>query len=96
MLRKLLLRIGDRGLCCQRELAHYLGVSDALVQSMLAELEREGYVSSTAVSTEYHCGACPLRMICTVRQTRFWTLTAKGIRTGESIDCTRQRSSFDK
>lgn len=78
MLRRLLLRMQDRGLCQPGELARHLSVSEALVQSMLIELERQGYVTSTAVSAEYQCGACPLRMACTVKGTRLWTLTAKG------------------
>jgi DNA-binding IclR family transcriptional regulator len=78
MLRRLLLRMRDRGLCQPAELARHLSVSEALVQSMLIELERQGYVTSTAVSAEYQCGACPLRMACTVKGTRLWTLTPKG------------------
>lgn len=78
MLRKILLCIRDRGLCHQGEIARYLGISSGLVQSMLAELERKGYVSSTAVSTDHYCHACPLRMTCTVRRSRLWALTAKG------------------
>jgi hypothetical protein len=78
MLRELIIRIRERGLCHQGELARYLGVSGALVQSMLTELEREGYVRSTAIGTSHYCHACPERMTCTVRRLRIWALTARG------------------
>jgi hypothetical protein len=89
MLMRLLVLIGRGGIQRPRDLAAELGTTPALVEGMLADLERMGYLASVpdqcGPSACHGCGqACagPLGMI--VRGGKMWALTAKGARLLES------------
>ena len=60
-------------------LAAALGVSEALLEQMLADLERAGYVAAVDTGCEGHCGGCPSTGLCALLHgKRIWTLTARG------------------
>ncbi len=67
-----------------RELAQALGVSQEMLEEMLRELARLGYLRDVSDSAAgAHCGAgceqCPMRGTCaTGGSGHIWTLTDKG------------------
>jgi len=79
MLRKLLRFIAEGGTRTKTELARELGVSEGLVEQMLEDLARMGYLKSVAGGCEAQCVGCPLARTCAVgTPTRVWVLTEKG------------------
>ena len=81
MLRKLLQQVAEGGVRTRAELARKLGVSEGLVEQMLEDLARMGYLRPVAGGCDAHCAACPLAKTCAVgTPTRIWALTEKGLR----------------
>ncbi len=69
MLTRLLALIADGNLHTAGDLAAALGVSRELVEAMLAELQRQGYLAPPPPSCPGACAACPLQTACTPVQT---------------------------
>jgi Mn-dependent DtxR family transcriptional regulator len=68
-----------RGTARSAELARALGVSTALVEPMLEELARRGYLQPFAPGRARPCERCPARAACLYRsQVAVWVLSAKG------------------
>ena len=85
MLRKLLRFIAEGGTHTKTELARELGVSEDLVERMLADLARMGYLNPVEGDCASQCAACPLASTCAVgTPTRIWALTEKGQKAAES------------
>jgi hypothetical protein len=89
MLMRLLVLIGRGGIQRPKDLAAELGTTPPMVEGMLADLERMGYLSTVPDDcgpTACHgCGqacASPLGMI--VQGGELWALTTKGTRLLES------------
>ncbi|MEA3406985.1 MAG: FeoC-like transcriptional regulator [Chloroflexota bacterium] len=62
-------------------LASELDVSPGLMEQMLHDLERGGYVHRIEAVCSERCESCPYRGRCGVTQGgRIWTLTEKGLR----------------
>jgi predicted DNA-binding transcriptional regulator YafY len=62
-------------------LAAELGVSESLLEQMLADLERAGYLAAADMGCEGRCAGCPSSGLCALLHgKRIWTLTAKGRR----------------
>lgn len=60
-------------------LAAEVGVSEALLEQMLADLERAGYVATADMGCEGHCAGCPSSGLCALLHgKRIWSLTARG------------------
>jgi predicted ArsR family transcriptional regulator len=74
MLEDLLRRVAEKGTTSGAELARELGVSPALMQSLLEELDRQGYAQVMMAGCGRPCAAC---LYCNAP--RVWTLTAKGL-----------------
>lgn len=72
MLEQLLVRISQKGAASLAELARELDTSPALVESMLAELERRGYLEPVESCATRHCAGCSVKNSC--QTTRMWTL----------------------
>jgi len=84
MLRELMRMIAEGQIHSQVELARQLGVSEGLVEQMLEDLERMGYLTLIEGSCVSQCAACPLAKFCAVgTSTRLWLLTEKGQRAAE-------------
>jgi DNA-binding MarR family transcriptional regulator len=80
MLEDLLRRVAEKGTASSAELARELGVSPALMQGLLAELDRQGYALKMIAGCGLPCAGCPLRTACLYRRApRVWSLTAKGV-----------------
>ncbi len=64
MLARLLALVAEGSLHTAGDLAAALGVSRELVEAMLAELQRQGYLAPPPPSCPGACGACPLQAGC--------------------------------
>lgn len=87
MMRRLLAVAGEGGIGNLQDLALRLAVSPALVQLMVGELSRRGYVRPAGQCT-VACGGCSLQPGCPAgpeRQTPgLWVLTEAGRRAARS------------
>ncbi|MDH7490073.1 MAG: HTH domain-containing protein [Anaerolineae bacterium] len=83
MLEKLLKRLADGGAHTPESLARELGVSRDMVERMLADLERLGYLEAAGGACESKCAGCPSAAVCAVgTPQRVWALTDKARRKG--------------
>jgi hypothetical protein len=83
MLRRTLALIaGCQGVCSYDELARELGVSQALVERLVADLLRSGCLRMAIDECAAEgCATCPLRTSCSLPEgVRLWQLTEKGRR----------------
>ncbi|MDD3650042.1 FeoC-like transcriptional regulator [Immundisolibacter sp.] len=77
MLRRLLQQVAQAGTTCSAELARALGVSTELVELMLDDLARRGYLRPLTPGRAARCGRCPAHTACLYRnQARTWALAA--------------------
>ena len=80
MLERLLSLVGQGGVHSYTDLARQLEVTVGLVEQMLEDLARMGYLRPVSDGCESHCANCPTASSCeTVGSTRMWTLTEKGL-----------------
>ncbi len=81
MLDNLLRIIATGGAHSYKELAHRLGISEALLDTMLEDLRRMGYLRLTGASCSACCEHCPMGDACAVGHAgRVWVLTEAGQR----------------
>ncbi len=81
MLRELVRAIAEGQAQSQIELARRLRVSEGLVEQMLEDLARAGYLEPVGGGSAEGCAGCPLAKKCITNQTRkAWVLTEKGRR----------------
>jgi hypothetical protein len=81
MLEKLLQLIGTGGIHSYAVVARELGVTESLLDSMIAELVRLGYLRPAEAACEGHCQGCPERGACGIGGAgRAWVLTERGSR----------------
>ena len=85
MLRKLLQQVAEGGVRTRAGLARKLGVSEGLVEQMLEDLARMGYLKPVEGDCASQCTGCPLARTCAVgTPARIWALTEKGQKAAES------------
>ncbi len=85
MLQELLRLVYSDGVRDLRQLAQQLGVSQLLVESMLDELVRRGYVRPMDRSSHDVCASCPTASNCSsCHSARVWALTEAGMRIAQS------------
>jgi len=81
MLDKLLQIIASAGMHNFTQLAQRLDVSEGLLESMVDELVRMGYLKSLSVKCGADCKGCPIASACAIGSAgRVWVLTEKGQR----------------
>ncbi len=90
MLERLLDLLAMGGVHTPGELAACLGVSDGLLDQMLTDLSRMGYLrqvgdetcAPSPVAASSRCGGCSLAGACAAGQSggRVWALTGKALR----------------
>lgn len=81
MLREVLRIVAQGGIRTIRELAQRLNVSEELLQQMIEELVRIGYLNPVAGDCHDRCAGCPFAVECAIgRAGRIWALTEKGVR----------------
>jgi hypothetical protein len=66
LLERLLALLQEGGLRTPAELAQELSTSPALVEAMVEELTRRGYLQETSKQCVEHCRGCPLAGECAV------------------------------
>jgi hypothetical protein len=81
MLRRLLSLAAGKGTRRTAEIARELNVSPALVEGLLEESARQGFLKSVVAGCSTPCESCPTEAACLFRsQPRVWALTRKGER----------------
>lgn len=84
MLEQVLQTISAGGLHSLHQLAAQLQVSDELLESMIHELVRMGYLQPLAVSCDERCQHCPQASVCGIGGSgRAWVLTSSGRRAAQ-------------
>jgi predicted ArsR family transcriptional regulator len=79
MLERLLSLVGQGGVHRYADLARQLDVTEELLEQMLQDLARMGYLRPLADGCEAQCAGCPLTKTCALGgPTRVWALTEKG------------------
>jgi len=78
MLEKILDRISQGGAFSTHSLAQELGVSKELVEAMLANLARAGYLQPVESCGESGCGGCRTVAACKPRK-KGWILVKKDL-----------------
>jgi len=79
MLNKLLALLRAGGTHQVADLARKLDTTPALVEAMLQDLARMGYLKQVSGGCAGGCSACPLAGLCAAGEgERVWTLTEKG------------------
>ena len=77
MLEKLLDRISREGSLSTPALAQELGVSIELIDAMVADLIRAGYLRPVERCGQGECGKCRIAAACKPRE-KMWVLAKKG------------------
>ena len=85
MLERLLSLVGQGGVHSYTDLARQLDVSVELLEQMLQDLARMGYLKRVGTDCEEHCAGCPHSSACAVGTPgQVWALTERGWRAGEN------------
>jgi len=81
MLEKLLRLVAAGGVHSHAVLAQELDVTEALLDQMIEELVRLGYLRPVDASCPGRCEDCPMHETCGIgRGSRLWVLTERGER----------------
>lgn len=85
MLNTLLRLLAGGGAHTTESLARELGTSRDMVERMLADLARLGYLQDAGGGCENRCAGCPSANTCSVGSPQqIWTLTEKARRAAEA------------
>lgn len=61
------------------QLAHDLDTSTDLLEQMLSDLDRLGYIHAVDTGCDAHCAGCRRHELCSlIHEGRIWSLTPKG------------------
>ena len=78
MLEQLLRQIAAGGIHSYAQLARDLNVSEDLLEQMLEDLERMGYLQQMDASCDSHCGHCEVSATCAIHASgQIWEQTDK-------------------
>lgn len=80
MLEALLRLVAEGGIYSYEELAKQLSIPPPLLEAMLGDLARLGYLRAVDEGCAGHCGGCPVGPCSVAGSGRLWTLTEKGAR----------------
>lgn len=86
MIEQLLRFVAEGGVHSYGDLAKRLSVSLPLLEMMLEDLSRLGYLRPADVDCGAHCASCPIGGCSIVGPNRLWTLTDKGARAAGRSD----------
>lgn len=80
MLKDLLKEIGESSAFSKLNLAKSLSVSEAMIDDLLSQLLRMGYLIEDlgSPSCETFCGSCPYAKACKVNPVKMYQLSEKG------------------
>jgi len=80
MLEQLLHMVAEGGLHSYEELAKRLSISVPLLETMLEDLARRGYLRPVDSDCGMHCTGCSAGTCSITGPGRLWTLTERGTR----------------
>lgn len=80
MIEQLLTMVAEGGIHSYDELARRLSISQPLLEAMLEDLSRLGYLTAVQNGCRGHCTGCVASGCSVVGAGRLWTLTDKGAR----------------
>jgi hypothetical protein len=80
MLERLLSLVAEGGVHSYEDLMGHLSVSQPLLEAMLEDLARMGYLRPVNGGCEGHCTACTIGNCSVSGPGRLWSLTEEGIR----------------
>jgi bacterioferritin-associated ferredoxin len=80
MIDQLLRLVAEGGVHSYEDLTRHLSISQPLLEMMLEDLARRGYLRSVGNGCGGHCGGCAAGVCSIVGPARLWTLTEKGNR----------------
>lgn len=84
MLEKLLKLLDDGGVRSYRELAAALSIPESLLEVVLEDLARRGYLRSMAAQCGTKCAGCHTSLCAVAGGGKVWVLTEKGSRAAEA------------
>ena len=81
MLSQVLKIASAGGIHSLQDLAHRLDVTEPLVETMLEDLERLGYLRRVNATCTGRCQGCQVQSVCAISAGRqVWSLTQAGLR----------------
>ena len=84
MLDRLLQILAEGGTHSYADLTRALGVGEELLQQMIEDLARMGYLKPVGADCQAKCEGCPVAGICAVGgRGQVWSLTEKGSQIAE-------------
>lgn len=86
MLEQVLQLVAEGGAHSYEELARRLAIPTALLEAMLADLARLGYLQAVNSRCQRQCAGCPLGGCVAAGTGRLWTLTEKGHRAADRLE----------
>jgi hypothetical protein len=78
MMERLLQLVGEGGVHSYKDMTKELSVSQSLLEAMLVDLARLGYLRAVNGGCSEQCSACPIGRCAVIGRGRLWTLTEKG------------------
>ncbi|HSR34946.1 MAG TPA: FeoC-like transcriptional regulator [Anaerolineae bacterium] len=78
MIEQLLQRVAEGGIHSYEDLTRQLSISLPLLEMMLEDLARLGYLHSVSDGCGGHCGGCAVGGCSIAGPGRLWSLTEKG------------------
>jgi hypothetical protein len=85
MLERLLQLVAEGGIRSYEDLTKALSVSPPLLETMLEDLARFGYLRSVGNGCEGQCTACAVGGCSVTGPGRLWSLTDKGTRAADRL-----------
>lgn len=86
MIDQLLQRVAEGGVHSYEDLAQHLSISLPLLEMMLEDLARLGYLRPVGNSCAGHCEGCAIGGCSVAGPGRLWTLTDKGARAAARLN----------
>ncbi len=80
MLERLLQLVAEGGVHSYEDLSQRLSISQALLEAMLEDLARLGYLRAVGDGCAGHCTGCSIGSCSVAGSGRLWSLTEKGTR----------------
>jgi hypothetical protein len=80
VLEELLKAVAEGGIYSYEDLAKRLSISQPLLEAMLEDLARLGYLRSVGDGCGRQCAGCPIGPCSVAGAGRLWALTDKGAR----------------
>jgi Mn-dependent DtxR family transcriptional regulator len=85
MLEDLLQTVAEGGIHSYDDLSERLAISQAMLEAMLEDLARNGYLRAVGIECEGHCSGCAVGGCSVAGPGCLWTLTEKGARAATQI-----------